>query len=132
MGARIMCRAAVAAGILLLGPTVCVTQGQSGTWIATTGAKLWSGTGNWQSGIVANGIDGVADFSTLNLTADNTVELDSSRTIGALMFGDTVPSNNWFLDNNLNSNNVLTLAVSSGSPTITVNNQTATLFPVLS
>ena len=69
----------------------------------------------------------IADFSTLNITADDTVHLDSARTIGGLKFGDTTPSNNWILDNNGNAANVLTLAVSSGSPTITVNNDTATM-----
>src|SRR5262245_45004487 len=72
----------------------------NGLWIATTGTELWSTTGNWSGGVVANGADFTADFGTLNLVANNTVHLDSARTIGALIFGDTVPSNNWTLDNN--------------------------------
>ena len=99
----------------------------NGTWIDTTSGGLWSATTNWSGGIVANGTDGIADFSTLDITADNTVHLDSGRTIGQLKFGDTNPSNNWILDNNGNSFNLLTLAVSSGTPAITVNNDTATL-----
>ena len=80
---------------------------------------------------LANGTDGIADFSTLNITADDTVHLDTARTIGQLKFGDTTPSNNWILDNNGNFFNVLTLAVSSGTPTITVNNDTATISAIL-
>src|SRR2546429_8821974 len=59
-------------------------------------------------------IDKPADFSTLDLTADNTVHLDGARTVGTLKFGDTPPSHNWIIDNNNNAANVLTLAVTSG------------------
>ena len=103
----------------------------SGTWIDTTSGGLWSTTTNWFGGVVANGTDGIADFSTLNITADDTVHLDTARTIGQLKFGDTTSSNNWILDNNGLATNILTLAVSSGSPTITVNNDTATMNLVL-
>ncbi len=98
----------------------------NGTWTNTAGG-LWSTTSNWQGATVANGIDGQADFSTLNLTANATVNLDSARTIGSLKFGDTTPSNNtWTLANNGNASNTLTLRVSAGTPLITVNN-TATI-----
>ena len=103
----------------------------NGTWTDTTSGGLWSATGNWSGGTVANGTDGIADFSTLNITSDDTVHLDSIRTIGQLKFGDTVPSNNWILDNNGLPTITLTLAVSSGTPTITVNNDTATMNLVL-
>jgi autotransporter-associated beta strand protein len=99
----------------------------NGTWINATSGGLWSATANWSGGTIANGTDGIADFSTLNITADNTVQLDSARTIGQLKFGNTTPSNNWILDNNLNAANTLTMAVSSGSPQITVNNDQATI-----
>src|SRR5262249_16703063 len=118
MGARIMCRAAVALGILLLGLAGRVTLGANVTWIAMTG--FWSSGGNWQRGQGTTGTDAIADFSQLNLTANIVVELDTPRTVGSMIFGDTIPSNNWLLDNNGNSANVLTLAVSSGSPTIQV------------
>jgi autotransporter-associated beta strand protein len=52
------------------------------------------------------------------------VTLDSARSAGALLFGDTSGGQNWFL--NASGGSVLTLAVSSGSPTITVAN-TATI-----
>ncbi len=103
----------------------------NGTWINTTSGGLWSATGNWSGGIVANGQDGIADFSTLHLLTDDTVHLDSARTIGTLKFGDTGASHNWFLDNNGTGADILTLGVSSGSPTITVVNGTATISAVL-
>jgi fibronectin-binding autotransporter adhesin len=107
----------------------------SGTWINTASGGAWSGIFNWSivKGVheVATGTGGTADFSTLDITVDNTVHLDSARTIGNLKFGDTSASNNWILDNDGNAANVLTLAVNSGSPTITVNNDTATISAVL-
>ena len=104
----------------------------NGTWIDTTSGGLWSVNANWGGiGAIANGTDAIADFSTLDITADDTVHLDSARTIGQLKFGDTVPSNNWVLDNNGNAADILTLAVSTGSPTITVNNDTATISAVV-
>ena len=103
----------------------------NGTWTDATSGGLWSAGGNWSSGTIANGTGGIADFSTLNITSDNTVHLDTPRTIGQLNFGDTVLSNNWILDNNGNLANVLTLGVSSGSPTITVYNELVTINAVV-
>ena len=73
----------------------------------------------------------IADFSTLSITADDTVHMNGPETVGTLLFGDTTPSNNWILDNNNSGGNILTLAVTSGSPTITVNNDTATISAVV-
>ena len=103
----------------------------NGTWIDTTSGGLWSATGDWSGGTIANGTDGIADFSTLNITSDDTVHLDTARTIGQLKFGDTTPSNNWILDNNGLPANILFLGVSSGSPTITVNNEITTINAVV-
>jgi T5SS/PEP-CTERM-associated repeat protein len=128
-----MCRAAVAAGILLLGPTASITRGQglTSTWITTSGSELWSDSSNWIGG-VPNSVGWTADFSTLDLTADNTVLNNTFTTVGALIFGDTTPSNNWTLDDNgTMGGNRLTLSVNFGSPTITLNNQRATLSLVL-
>src|ERR1700737_4234133 len=62
--------------------------GASGTWNSTTGG-LWSTSANWTGSIIATGPDAVADFSTLDITSDETVHLDSVRTVGGLVFGDT-------------------------------------------
>ena len=95
-----------------------------GTWTNDASGN-WSGAANWGGGNIANGTSSNADFSYINITADRTVTLDTSRTIGNLFFGDTVGSQNWTLD--ASSGSVLTLAVSAGSPTITANNNAATL-----
>src|SRR3954469_2967898 len=108
-----------------------------GTWnptgFAGNGTGLWSDTTKWTGGVIANGAGSQANFSTLNITSDSTVSLDSSRTIGRLLFGDTTASNNWFLDNNGNAANVLTLdnTGGTGAPKITVNNQTTTISAIL-
>ena len=82
------------------------------TGICTANASgNWSDTTKWAGGTVANGIDCTADFSTLNITVNPTVTLDTARTIGNLIFGDAaVASNNWILA----GANTLTLAVPSG------------------
>ncbi len=105
----------------------------NGAWSNLNGDNLWSNAANWSGGMIANGPDATADFSTLDLTADAIIHLDSSRTIGNLIFGDTSPSNNWILDDNAsNGANSLTLAVSPGNtPTITVNNQLATISAII-
>ena len=100
------------------------------TWTNPTSGGFWANSPNWSGG-VPNAVGAVADFSTLALTADNTVHLTASETVGSLLFGDVNLSHNWILDNNGNPANVLTLAVSSGSPTITVNNDSATISSVI-
>lgn len=85
----------------------------------------WISAGNWNGGVIASGSDKIANFATLDLTADATVTLDGARTIGGLTFGDTAASNSWTL--NAGSGGPLTLDVSTGSPMITVNNQTASI-----
>ena len=57
--------------------------------------------------------------------------LDAPHTVGSLVFSDTSGPNGWMVTSNAN-NFPLTLAVSSGSPTVTVNNNAATNRIVLS
>lgn len=99
-----------------------------GTWINTAGGS-WLTAANWNNGVIANGANNTADFSTLNLSADATVNLDAARTIGNLTFGDTTPSHNWTLATG--TVGPLTLTTTAGTPTVTVNNQTATLSAVV-
>ena len=104
-----------------------VAHAQTGTWNVDADG-LWSSAGNWTPG-VANGA--AANF-TNNITADRTVSLDSARTLGTLVFGDSIPSTagSWILDNNGNAANTLT-----GLSTITVNalgtGKTATISAVI-
>ncbi|NOU36812.1 MAG: hypothetical protein HOO88_08585 [Kiritimatiellaceae bacterium] len=92
-----------------------------GTWMNTVSGGLWSASNNWSGGVVADGSAFTADFSTIDITATHTIYLDSARTIGKLIFGDTATgtAGSWILDNNGTAANILTLA--GGTPAITVN-----------
>lgn len=94
------------------------------TWTNVVGG-VWPTSTNWRSGIVGDGADRTIDFSTLDLTANRTVNLNGARTVGNLIFADTTPNYNWTLSNG--TGGPLTFAVTSGIPSITVINQTATL-----
>ncbi len=112
-------KAAIAA--VMAGQAACLCWGGSGTWSNPASGGLWSSGGNWSSGAIADGSGFTADFSTLDLEADNTVHLDGPRTLGYLQFGDTSTNTaaGWTLDNNGSDANVLTLA--GTVPTLTVN-----------
>ncbi|MEI6787368.1 MAG: autotransporter-associated beta strand repeat-containing protein [bacterium] len=90
------------------------------TWTNLSGGD-WGTPANWLDSLVGDG-DGITSlFSTLNLTADTTVRLDSPRTAGRLFFGDTDTNTaaGWLLDNGGTPANTLTLA--GATPTVTVN-----------
>src|SRR5262245_49692410 len=89
----------------------------------TVSGVVWNSNPNWLNGIVGAGVGNTADFSSLELVDDLIVRLDSPRTIGNLIFGDTDVSSpgNWIIDNNGGASNALTLAVAAGNPTVTVN-----------
>ena len=94
----------------------------SGTWTNAVTGGNWSATANWSNSIAADGSGFTADFNSINIATDPTVvHLDSARTIGNLIFGDTNTTSaaSWTLDNNGSSANILTFA--GGTPTITVN-----------
>jgi fibronectin-binding autotransporter adhesin len=97
---------------------------QNGTWINPNGGS-WADSANWQGGIIAQGADSTANFSTLSLSADATVTLDGAQTIGNLIFGDQAGAHNWFL--NSGTGGPLTFSGSSGPTTITVSNRSATI-----
>ncbi len=96
--------------------------GTSGTWIDTTSGGNWFDKSNWSGGTIPNGTDAIADFSTLDIMTDNIVT-QPVGTVGTLIFGDATPSNNW----TITGTSRLTLATSTGIPTIQVTNQTATI-----
>jgi autotransporter-associated beta strand protein len=101
--------------------------GTSSVWTNRTGGN-WTTPSNWQGSIIATNQDGVADFSTLTLPANESINVNSTNiTIGYMIFGDVGQTYNWTLTGGTN-----TLAVSSGSPTIlTGTNMTATINSVL-
>ncbi|HEX9047579.1 MAG TPA: LamG-like jellyroll fold domain-containing protein [Verrucomicrobiae bacterium] len=94
-----------------------------GIW-TNNNSSAWSTTNNWNGGLVASGAGYLADFSTINLTANQTVTLDSARTIGGLRFGTPSGSQTW----TLSGANTLTLDGGGANvPTIAVNQNTATV-----
>jgi fibronectin-binding autotransporter adhesin len=125
-------RAAFAAALAIVAICPADVDADSGTWI-TNGNGLWSADANWDSGIVADGSGNTADFSTISITGNRTVNLDSPRTIGNLIFADTTPAaNNWILAFNGAPINILTL--DGGTPTVTVNDMgtgTATISAII-
>ena len=104
------------------------------TWIAN-GNGFWSSQpgddANWQNSVVASGSDTHADFSTRALTLSSVVTLDGSRSIGHMAFGDAspTPASDWLLDS-INGS-TLTLLAGTGTPSITINNQTTTISAAL-
>ncbi len=85
----------------------------------------WSKRTNWLASVIANGPDAIADFSSMDLAADTTVQLNGLRTVAGLRFGDVVPSHDWTLDSG--QGGVLTLLSSDGTPLIDVKNRSATI-----
>jgi autotransporter-associated beta strand protein len=118
-------------GLLLVNRVNGLTDG---VWTDAASGGLWSSSGNWLNGAIAAGTDGTADFSQLDITVDNIIYInnsDTARTIGHLIFGDTVPSNNWIVTDN-GGGDSLKLAVTSYVPTIAVNNTTVNIISTLS
>jgi autotransporter-associated beta strand protein len=100
----------------------------SGVWTNNASGN-WGTSNNWSGGTVANGASRIADFSTINITANQTVTLDSARTIGGLRFGDTTGAQTWTLA----GANPLTLDGGGANvPLIAVNQNTATISTPLS
>ncbi len=93
----------------------------SGTWIAASGG-LWSSQASWEGGIIGAGVNNAADFSQLDIEGDVAVTLDSPRTVGTLIFGDTQLGSPgaWTLGDGGNAANVLTLQVSAAAPVLSV------------
>ncbi len=102
----------------------------NGTWTNAAGGS-WTQNANWSGELIANGANSTADFSTLDLTANATVTVDTQRVIGHLRFSDTAAEGspatykNWTL--NAGTAGALILDVDSGAPTITVGNGGATI-----
>src|ERR1700722_15666551 len=62
-------------------------RAQNGTWNVDADG-LWSGSGNWLGGTIADGAGNTADFSAVPITAERNVILDTSRTLGSLNIGE--------------------------------------------
>ena len=112
---------AFAGGALMLAMSTHSAQAANGTWVQASpsgGQTIWSTAGNWANGTIADGPGFIADFSTLNPNAATNpfINLDSSRSIGQLLFGQTgTNGNTWTLANNATATNVLTLDNTGGT-----------------
>lgn len=115
---------------LVLALATCLSLHAQTTYIWTNAlGGSWAAAANWSGSLVAAGSGNTANFSTLKLGTAPTVTLDGAQTIGHLLFGDLGNTYNWTL--NTGSGGPLTLAVGSGTPTLTVNGQTSTISLVL-
>lgn len=86
----------------------------------------WSSS-NWVDGIVADGADSTATFSNSSGSYSHRVTLDSARTIGNLAFGNPNTDPKYWSLTPSSPASVLTLDVSVGSPSVTVNGNTRAL-----
>jgi len=68
-------------------PSAIIATG-TGTW-AVDSSGTWTNAANWAGNNVPDGPTTTADFSQVNITANRTVTLDVSRTVGSLTIGDT-------------------------------------------
>ena len=100
---------------------ICATSALSqsasaatGTWLGNSGD--WNVAGTWNGGTIANGTDSSANFTGVNITADQTITLTSGQMIGNITFTDATTSSN----NLLITGNTLTLDVTTGAPVIDV------------
>ena len=92
--------------------------GSDGTWkVGGSGSFLWSDTANWVNDTIAEGQDAVGYFDTADPAYTHISLNGASRTIGHLIFNDTVLGEKDFWDLNTGS---LILSVSSGTPTVEV------------
>lgn len=88
-------------------------RAQNGTWNVDADG-LWSDPGNWLGGTIANGAGNSADFSVIPITAERTVILDTSRSLGSLNIGEDSLS---YLYQNFVSTNGSVLTLDNGGAT---------------
>ncbi|TWT90857.1 Autotransporter-associated beta strand repeat protein [Pseudobythopirellula maris] len=137
-----MDRIASRLGLFLLGAAIAATPAallaQNGTWDGGT-LGVWSNSGDWQGGTIANGAGNTASFTATDVDTvemfnsfgdtffRNGVDLNSSRTLGHLVFSDSNPATGGGYEvftstpNSTFSGTTLTLSDGASSPTITVN-----------
>ena len=89
-------------------------RAQNGTWNIDADG-LWSISGNWLGNTIADGAGNFADFSAVPITAERSVVLDTSRTLGSLNIGENTLS--FFYQNFVSTNGgVLTLNNNGNTP----------------
>ena len=101
------------------------------TWTNKSGGS-WLVPLNWSCLAIPHGVSATADFSTLSLNNDVMVTLDSDPLVGYLLFDDqNSTKHNWTINPGSPASSSLTLAVSNGSPVITVGSATTTISAVV-
>lgn len=91
-----------------------------GTWINAGGGD-YTISGNWQGGVVPNGAGDHADFSTLNITSDVSVALNSDITLGRMSFGDTNTGSGGSWELATTADSTVTLDNGGSKPVVTAN-----------
>jgi autotransporter-associated beta strand protein len=92
-----------------------------GTWLGTSGN--WNAPATW-SGAIADGTGSTANFTGVNIIADQTITLTAPQTIGNITFtDDTTVSHNL----TISGASILTLDVATGTPAINVTQANRTL-----
>ena len=113
-------------------PALLVISAPAGSGVWTNGnGGSWNTAANWTNALVAGGTDAAADFSTLSLSTSLTIALDGARTVGSLLFDDrnVTTKHNWMVSTG--SGGPLTLAVSSGTPNVSIQSATNTISAVV-
>ena len=100
----------VSLAVAFLGAAIPRVHATDGTWNLNANGG-WDTAGNWSSSVIADGTDATATFGSV-ITAARTLNLNTSRTIGNIVFD--CPTN--YTITNLTK--TLTLATSSGTPVI--------------
>jgi fibronectin-binding autotransporter adhesin len=102
-----------------------IARASDGTW-SLNGSGTWDAltdSANWVGGVAASGAGATADFTTVNITANQTVTLGANITVGNINVADAVSSNDWTLATGSPAH---TLTLDGGTPTITVNDASRT------
>ncbi len=92
-----------------------ISRAADGRWLGVTGN--WSAPGTWFGGEIADDTDFTALFTGVNITANQTITVDTARTIGNLTFTDDPTSSNNLI---IAGANPLTLDVTAGAPVVNV------------
>ena len=112
----------------LAGTAVLAAALASPAWAANGTSNVnangaWTTATYWLASTIADGADSIA-FFTFNITANRTVTLGASRTIGNITFTDPTTSSH---NLTISGANTLTLDVTAGSPVIDVTQSNRTL-----
>ncbi|MBO7654214.1 MAG: hypothetical protein J6U40_04765 [Kiritimatiellae bacterium] len=97
---------------------------QNATWINTDGG-LFSESGNWQDGIIPNGIDRTVTVKASQDPCTTSIRIDRAFPVSNLIFQEGSDRQVWEL--NEETNGCITVNTSSGQPTIAVGSGLAVL-----